>query len=96
MPSCAANVEYRHTMRVEYVAVILRISRRLILNLECLIDRGLYERGRAKKTSVCYVDDVKQLLINCMKMKRTPFSCIRLLWKVILIMRWKKMSKEYF
>ena len=33
LPSCAANVEYRHIMRAEYVAMILRISRRLILQL---------------------------------------------------------------
>ena len=64
LPPCQANLKL-HTMRANYVASIFRKADRLFLNLEEPMNHGWDERGRVIWSSVCYPDDVSELLITC-------------------------------
>ena len=63
LPPCETNLKL-HIMRANYVASIFRNANRLILNLEEPINHGWDERGRVMWSSICYPDDLSQLLIN--------------------------------
>ena len=63
MPPCETNLKL-HIMRANYAASIFRNANRLILNLEEPINHGWDERGRVMWSSICYPDDLSQLLIN--------------------------------
>ena len=63
LPPCKANLKH-HIMRANYVALMFRNANRLILNLEEPINHGWNERGRVMWSSVCYPDDVSELLMD--------------------------------
>lgn len=63
LPPCETNLKL-HIIRANYVASIFRKANHLILDLDEPTNHGWDERGEVIWSSVCYPDDVSELLIG--------------------------------